>query len=226
VTADPAPGLVPAPASDRSSDPSSAAADLAALRRVASGDAEAFAQLVERHQVRLVRLCARLLRDPDEAQDAAQEVFLRAYRAAGTYEPRGAVFTWLYRIAVNHCLNRLRRRRLVRFLPMLSGGAGGEEPKGLDPPDLAPRSDRAVESRETWEAMRGAIRSLPANQQAVLLLAKFEQLSYREIAQALGITEGAVESRLVRAMRTLQRVLDRERAQESNRSGVSSPGRG
>ncbi len=222
MTADPAPGLAPV----AGSDPPSGDADLAALRRVAAGDGGAFTELVERHQVRLVRLCARLLRDPDEAQDAAQEVFLRAYRAAGTYEPRGAVFTWLYRIAVNHCLNRLRRRRLVRFLPMLSGGAAGEEPKELDPPDLAPRSDRAVESRETWQAMRGAIRALPANQQAVLLLAKFEQLSYREIAQALGITEGAVESRLVRAMRTLQRAAERARAQESKRFGVSSPGRG
>ncbi len=192
--------------------------DLEALRRVAAGDGEAFSWLVERHQIRLVRVCARLLRDPEEAQDAAQEVFLRAYRAAGSYEPRGQVFTWLYRIAVNYCLNRLRRRRLVRFLPFLAGD--GEDAPAFDPADGAPSSETALSSRQQWGQMRRAIAALPANQQVVLLLAKFEELSYREIAQTLGITEGAVESRLVRAMRSL------ERAQERIRSGVSLPGRG
>ena len=193
--------------------------DLDVLRRVAAGNVDAFSVLVDRHQGRLVRLCARLLRDPDEAQDAAQEVFLRAYRSAGTYEPRGRVFTWLYRIAVNHCLNRLRRRRLVRFLPF-STAAGREDEPELDPMDSRPGSERAMGAREDWAAMRGAIARLPAGQQAVLLLAKFEELSYRQIARALGITESAVESRLVRAMRTLAK------AQESDRSGVSPAGRG
>lgn len=196
--------------------------DLDALRRCAAGDTDAFAALVERHQVRLVRLCARLLRDPDEAQDAAQEVFLRAYRAAGTYEPRGQVFTWLYRIAVNHCLNRLRRRRLVRFF-RLGSAADADEPPPVDPKDPAPGAERTIAAREDWVSLRGAIDALPANQQAVLLLAKFEELSYRDIARALGITEGAVESRLVRAMRTLQGVRG---AQERKRSGVSPRGRG
>ena len=193
--------------------------DLDVLRRVAAGNVDAFSVLVERHQARLVRLCARLLRDPDEAQDAAQEVFLRAYRSAGTYEPRGRVFTWLYRIAVNHCLNRLRRRRLVRFLPF-GPAAGREDEPELDPMDSRPDLERAMGAREDWAAMRGAIAKLPAGQQAVLLLAKFEELSYRQIAHALGITESAVESRLVRAMRTLAK------AQESDRSGVSPAGRG
>lgn len=173
------------------------------LQRVAAGDAEAFAPLVERHQARLVRLCERLLGDAEEARDAAQEVFLKVFRQAAGFRPEGQVFTWIYRIAVNHCLNRLRRRRVLRFFS-LSGETGedGEE-HGLDPVDPAPDALAALEARRRWATTRRAIAALPAGQRAVLVLARFEGLSYREIAQSLGITEGAVESRLVRAMRRL-----------------------
>ena len=173
------------------------------LQRVAAGDPDALAPLVERHQGRLLRLCERMLGDGEEARDAAQEVFLKVYRQAGSYRPAGQVFTWIYRIAVNHCLNRLRRRRVVRFFS-LAGEAGedGEE-RGLDPADPAPDALAALEARRRWAATRRAVDALPASQRAVLVLAKFEGLSYREIARALGITEGAVESRLVRAMRRL-----------------------
>ena len=84
------------------------------LARVAAGDGDAYLPLVERHQERLLRLCERLLGEREEARDAVQEVFLKAFRHAASAEPRGQLFTWLYRIAVNHCLNRLRRRRIFR----------------------------------------------------------------------------------------------------------------
>src|SRR5687767_12448703 len=110
--------------------------DREALARVAGGDAEAFAPLVERHQERLLRLCTRLLHDPEEARDAAQEVFLKAYRAAASYQPRGQVFTWLYRIAVNHCLNRLRRRAVVRFFSLAERNDRNDEGEPVhDPAD-------------------------------------------------------------------------------------------
>ena len=181
--------------------------DWLVLERVAAGDAEAFGKLVERHQERLIRLCARLLNDAEEARDAAQEVFLKAFRGAGGFRPQGQVFTWLYRIAVNHCLNRLRRRSLARFLS-LSPAADDEAPV-FDPPDLGPDAERTLAGRRRWLATRRAIEKLPPNQRAALVLAKFEGLSYREIAAVLETTESAVESRLVRAIRSL------ERAQES-----------
>lgn len=183
------------------------------LALAGSGDDEAFRSIVERHQDRLVRLCQRLLHDREEALDAAQEVFIKAYRKAGNLEPRGELFTWLYRVATNHCLNKLRRRRLVRFLPI--GDSREDEPVWLEPADLAPTPDRQLAARERWHATRNAISRLPENQRAVLVLAKFEGLSYRQIAETLEISEGAVESRLFRAMRNLSR------AQGSTRSGVS-----
>ncbi|MBV8201301.1 MAG: RNA polymerase sigma factor [Acidobacteria bacterium] len=173
-----------------------------ALARVAAGDADAFAALVETHQERLLRLCERMLGDVEEARDAAQEVFLKAYRKAADFRPQGQVYTWLYRIATNHCLNKLRRRRLVRFV-QLEDPADREAPP-FDPPDAGPDPAAALESRRRWQHTRKTIARLPAGQRAVLVLARFEGLSYRQIAEVLGITEGAVESRLFRAMRRVE----------------------
>ncbi len=183
-----------------------------ALARVAAGDAEAFTALVESHQERLLRLCERMLGDPEEARDAAQEVFLKAYRKAGEVRPQGQVYTWLYRVAVNHCLNKLRRRRLVRFLRW-DDPADPDAP-AFDPPAGGADPLAALETRRRWQATRRAIAKLPENQRAVLVLVRFEGLSYKQTAEVLEITEGAVESRLVRAMRRL------ETAQEADGPGV------
>lgn len=183
--------------------------DREALRRVADGDAEAFSVLVERHQERLLRVCRRMLTDSEEARDAAQEVLLKAYRNAASYNPRGKVYTWLYRIAVNHCLNRLRRRKVVRFLPWGSVGGGAPEDDGppFDPPAEAPGPEEELAARRRWQRVRRAVADLPDGQRAVLVLVRFEGLSYKETAEVLGISLGAVESRLFRAMRTLEQVV-------------------
>ncbi len=190
-----------------------------ALARVAAGDTDAFTHLVESHQERLLRLCERLLGDPEEARDATQDVFLKVYRKAGEVRPQGQIYTWLYRIAVNHCLNRLRRRRLIRFLRFETNPEEPDAPS-FDPPDTGPDPAAALETRQRWQATRKVIAKLPDNQRAVLILARFEGLSYRQIAEVLGITEGAVESRLFRAMRRIEAVDAREGAQEKGASRV------
>lgn len=193
--------------------------DRQALARVAAGDVDAFQPLVERHQDRLIALCQRLLGDREAARDAAQEVFLKAFRKAGDFEPRAQVSTWLYRIAVNHCLNRLRRWRIARFLPWGGGGDGGEEAApAFDPPDEAADPETALAARLRWQRVRRAIDRLPPGQRAVLVLVRFEGLAYKEAAEALGISLGAVESRLVRALRNLDAAL----AQDSAATGVPS----
>ncbi len=183
-------------------------ADWGLLARAAGGDEDAFSRLVEHHQDRLVGLCGRWIGDREEGRDAAQEVFLQAFRHAAKVEPRGRFFTWLYRIAINHCMNRLRRRKIVRFFSLEGRGGGreGSEAAGagaFDPADRAPDAEAALLARERWERTRALLDRLPLNQRVVVVLAKFEGLSGREIAEILGITEGAVESRLVRAMRRL-----------------------
>ncbi len=179
------------------------------LARAAGGNGDAFTALVEQHQARLVALCTRWLGDREAARDAAQEVFLKAFRHAGRAVPRGQFYTWLYRIAVNHCLNQLRRRKVARFFSFQGLGAGresgsaGHEETAFDPADGGPDAERELLARERWRATRQRLERLPEGQRVVVMLARFEGLSGREIAETLGITEGAVESRLVRAMRRL-----------------------
>lgn len=171
------------------------------LKSAAEGDEEAFASIVERHQGRLLRLCERMLSDREEARDAVQEVFLKAYRKASSYSARGQLYTLLYRIAVNHCLNQLRRRKIVRFLRL----SADPEMLDFDVPDEGPGQERRLVASRRWSQTRRWLDELPVSQRAVLVLARFEGLSYKEIALQLGITVGAVESRLFRAMRTLEK---------------------
>lgn len=188
------------------------------LERVAAGDGRAFEEIVRTHEGRLLALCRRLLGSRAAAEDAVQEVFVKTYLRAGDLEPRGQLYTWLYRVATNLCLNRLRRRRIVRFVPLLGERSPGEgDPDGdLDPADERADPERAAAARQQWRRIEGLLAALPPSQRVVLVLARYEGLSYRRIAETLGITEGAVESRLFRAMRTL-----RERAREFGLPGVS-----
>ncbi len=184
--------------------------DAAILAAVAQGHSEAFGALVERHHQRLFHLCERLLGETEDARDAVQEVFFKAFRKAGSYQPEGRVYTWLYRIAVNHCLNSLRRRRVVQFLGLAEVGvSSGEEGPTFDPPDPTPGAAAQLEARQRWQKTQRLIARLPPGQRTVLILAKFEELSYHRIAEVMGISESAVESRLFRAMRRLtQEVAD------------------
>ena len=177
------------------------------VARIATGDREAFAELVERHHRRLLRVCERLLGDAEDARDAVQEVFLKVMVKAGGVRPRALVSTWLYRVAVNHCLNVLRRRRLRRWVS-LSPAEDEEAAAPLDPAEERAGPDRELEARRRWARVQRAIADLPARQRAVLVLARFEELSYKEIAETLGITLGAVESRLFRAMRALEKAQE------------------
>ena len=169
------------------------------LRRASQGDDDAFVSIVRDNQERLERVCRGILGDADLARDATQEVFLRAYRNGRKAVPKGRLYTWLYRIAVNHCLNELRRRKLVSFLQL----SVQEEKPAFAPVDAGPEPDRVYEAAERWRATRALIDTLPPAQRVVLVLAKFEGLSYREIAETLEISVSAVESRLFRAMRAL-----------------------
>jgi RNA polymerase sigma factor (sigma-70 family) len=158
------------------------------LARSAAGDDDAFRVIVERHQDRLVRLCQRLLMDREDALDAAQEVFIKAYQKAGELQPRGELFTWLYRVATNHCFNRLRRRRIVRFLPF--GDETHENVASIEPMSKSVGPDSELIAKERWQATQSAIARLPEN------------------AEVLEISESAVESRLFRAMRNLAKAQD------------------
>jgi RNA polymerase sigma-70 factor (ECF subfamily) len=172
-----------------------------------SGDAAAFARLVQLHEGMVVNLSARLLGDSEEARDVAQEVFLQVYRMLGRFEARSALKTWIYRIAVNQCHNRRRwwkRRRRERLvsLELLAPSDEARLAAAGGPEQDYERSERARD-------VQRALQTLPFAHRTVLLLREVEGLSCEEVSGALGVPVGTVKSRLSRARETLRRELER-----------------
>ena len=179
-----------------------AADDRALLDRHIAGDRTAFALLVERHRDRLWRIALRTLGDPDDAADAVQDALLSAYRAAAGFRGDAAVTTWLHRIVVNACLD-LARRRASR--PSTSLDAHGGDGPALDVADNAAAAQ--FDAADTTAVIHAALRRLPTDLAAALVLVDLEGLSVRETADVLEVPEGTVKSRCARARARLAEAL-------------------
>jgi RNA polymerase sigma-70 factor (ECF subfamily) len=171
---------------------------------VAEGNLSAFKTLVELHHKPLISFIARFTGDRDSAEDIAQEVFLRVFKAAKDYKPRAKFKTWLFTIATNLCLNEIRDNK--------------GSPKFVDVSDLHEQEypiiaseafspQKATENAELSTAVRKAIRSLPENQRIAILLRQYNDFSYHEISKAMGISIPAVESLIQRARQNLKKSL-------------------
>jgi RNA polymerase sigma-70 factor (ECF subfamily) len=178
--------------------PEPADLDYALLRRVARDDEDALAELIRRHQSRLYQIAYRLLKDPLEAEDALQEVFLKVYEHASTFEPRGTVSAWLNRITANHCLNLLRQRRPAQSLDQ-------EEAPSLPDPGASPLE--ILEEQDLGRRLEAVLARLPENQRRALMLKRFGGLSYQEIATEMGLSAAAVDGLLKRARQFLKQAL-------------------
>jgi len=185
------------------------ATDLEIARRASAGDEEAFEALVLRHQDRVYRLALRLTGSPEEAEDVTQEAFLKAYRALGEFDGRSAFYTWLFRIAVNSALSRLRtlgRRRAREATAALGDPAPRMDAAG-EPPSRSAGPEEAVLASDVAARVRRAVDELAPEDRAVVVLREIEGLSYDEIALAMGATRAAVKSRLHRSRQELARKL-------------------
>ncbi|HVW00040.1 MAG TPA: sigma-70 family RNA polymerase sigma factor, partial [Planctomycetaceae bacterium] len=185
--------------------------DVRLMLRAKAGDESAFAELVEKYQNRLVGIFYHLVSDQETAQDLAQEVFLRIYRARKGYVPTAKFSTWLFRIANNLASNSRRsrgRRREVTLTPSESGpmGARPEEQLLADKSSLMPT--RQLDRREMREIVRTALDSLNERQRLAVLLHKFEEMSYADIGAAMEMSAAAVKSLLSRARENLRVKLE------------------
>jgi RNA polymerase sigma-70 factor (ECF subfamily) len=169
------------------------------LKRLQGGDPLAFAQFVEENQSQVYNLALRMLSDPHEAEDVLQETFLNAYKALPDFEGRSSLSTWLYRIASNASLMRLRKKRPDTI--------SVDEPVILDAGDSVPRQlvdwsnlpEEELLSNESRQMMDEAISELPESLRIVFVLRDLEGLSTAETGDVLGLSEGAVKTRLHRA---------------------------
>jgi RNA polymerase sigma-70 factor (ECF subfamily) len=183
--------------------------DVRLMLRVREDDAAAFTELVERYQHRLLTVMAHLVGRSAEAEDLAQEVFLRVYRSRKDYHPQAKFSTWLFTIANNLALNvfRQKQRRPVTRLDTSDSGPLGPRPAENLVYDRAPTPDHRLSHSELAEVVQTALGTLNERQRMAVVLNKFEDMSYQEIAEVMAITTKAVKSLLSRARGQLREAL-------------------
>jgi len=174
--------------------------------RVQQGDKTAYDLLVIKYQHRIIQLVNRYVKDPSEAQDVAQEAFIKAYRALGNFRGDSAFYTWLYRIAINTAKNYLvsRSRRYTDYQIDVQDAEQVENAsqlKGMDTPENLLMNDEVV------NVIKSAIERLPEEMKTAIMLREFEGLSYEEIAQAMECPVGTVRSRIFRAREAIDEKL-------------------
>jgi RNA polymerase sigma-70 factor (ECF subfamily) len=184
--------------------------DVELMLAAGAGDEGAFGELVGRHRNAIVNLTYRYLGNRADAEDLAQDVFLKVYRARKRYRPEAKFTTWLYRVAVNACLNEVRNRKhrpTHGAAPLTSGDEeGGFIPALADAASESP-ADFTVRS-ELAALVREAVDDLPERQRLALLLNKFHGLSYEELATSLDMTIPGIKSLLVRARENVRRRIE------------------
>ncbi len=176
------------------------------VQRVQQGDKSAYDLLVIKYQHKIVQLVNRYVKDPSEAQDVAQEAFIKAYRALGNFRGDSAFYTWLYRIAINTAKNYLvsRSRRYSDYEVDVQDAEQVENApqlKGMETPDSILMNEQIV------EAIKSAIEKLPDEMRTAIMLREFEGMSYEEIAQAMDCPVGTVRSRIFRAREAIDEKL-------------------
>ena len=198
------------------------------IEKVKGGDYQAFESLVTRYESKVYRLAVRMLRNPQDAEDALQETFLQVYRGLPGFEGRSAFSTWLFRLATNVCLMKIRHRetepsKLMPLEDYLPRQDDGEIPQMVD---WSIRPEEALLSKESREKMMGALEKLPAEYRAVFILRDMEGLSNAETGESLGISVAAVKSRLHRARLALRGMLSDyfEKEEASGRLGPEREG--
>jgi len=180
--------------------------DVQLMLDVKAGDEQSFELLLRKYRTPLVNFLYRMVRNTAVAEDLAQEVFLRVYRARQEYAPSAKFTTWMFRIATNLALNSVRdnRHRQMEISMDQTTDTGEDEQRPLDVPDRAPSVEQELVARWRAEMIMKAIHALPEKQRAAVLLHKYQELDYDEIARVLDCSESALKSLLFRAYENLR----------------------
>jgi RNA polymerase sigma-70 factor (ECF subfamily) len=184
--------------------------DLSLISRFKTGDISVFEEILLRHQDKIYNLCRRMLGNSHDAEDATQDVFLKAYQNINKFKPEASLYTWLFRIAVNTCIDYKREP----FFESLFKSSKEGDVFVVDSPTGSPSPDRLYESKQISDAIQLTLSRLPVKLRAVIVLKEIEGLSYEEIAEVLDVSIGTVKSRISRARDDLKEVLKKFREQK------------
>ena len=176
--------------------------DAELMLRVKEGDGASFAILLDKHRSPVIHFLFRMVQNQAVAEELAQEVFLRVYRSRATYEPTARFTTWLFRIATHLALNALRDGKNERLQERLDDDTGQMPVRQVS--DRKPSVEQSMVHQAKMEEIRRAIVALPEKQRAAVLMHKYEEMEYSQIAKVLGCSESAVKSLLFRAYETLR----------------------
>jgi RNA polymerase sigma-70 factor (ECF subfamily) len=179
--------------------------DAQLMLRVRQGDDECFGALLRKHRAPVVHFLYRMVQNQSVAEELAQEVFLRVYRSREAYEPAAKFTTWLFRIATHTALNWLRDQKNERLQESLDASA--EDARARQYSDGRPSAEQTMVRDARMEEVRRAVAALPGKQRAAVLMHKYEDMGYAQIAEALNCSESAVKSLLFRAYETLRAEL-------------------
>lgn len=175
--------------------------------RVRKGDGSAFRPLVERYQNRLHAMVYGMVRDPEEARDITQNAFIKAYQNLDAFRIESSFYTWLYRIAMNLAIDHCRKNKRRKTSAFDEAVANRDEDGTIIELHQAESPQRALQRKQLHERIFAALDELSEEQREVVLLREVEGLSYKEIADTMGIPEGTVMSRLFYARKRLQALL-------------------
>lgn len=186
---------------------------VALVRRCIVGDAEAWEEIVRTHSRRIYNICYRFTGSADNADDLAQEVFIKMYRTLTSFDPeKGAFTTWITTMTRNLLVDHFRKTKQDRATDSLDAGLGEEEDSATLSDriqDTAPSADDRIQRRETQEMVQKAIQKLSPELREAVILRDLQDMDYKEIAQALKVPEGTVKSRINRGRMELAKLLQR-----------------
>lgn len=187
--------------------------EVKAIERFKSGDNSAFSELVRKYQDRIYSLCRYMLDNPQDADDAAQDTFIKAFQGLASYSPTASFYTWLYRIAVNTCLDHKRKLSLRRLFFSAPDNASPDTF-----PSQLPNPEAALETKQSMQSLQIALNRLSMKLRTVIVLKEVEGLSYEEVAEVLDVSVGTVKSRISRARDELKKIIEKNTEQKSTRN--------
>ncbi|MBC8146404.1 MAG: RNA polymerase sigma factor [Bacteroidetes bacterium] len=178
------------------------------IKKIIEGNQQAFREFVESYQNKVISTCNSFVHNIEDAEDIAQDVFVEVYQSIKKFRSDSKISTWLYRISVNKSLNHLRKNKKNTLIKSLDSFFGNDKNESLEVEDsTSTQADQNIENRERIEILHKAIASLAKNQRIAFNLNKYDDLTYKEIAEVMNISLSSVESLMHRAKMNLQKKL-------------------